>query len=164
MIAMTGTLRLRLLHMFSEEPYWRAVERIPFVLCIIAWYAAHHVASMRVRGASSYELTPAALDRLWRSMIGRALLLADLFSVPYLETAVELPNTIAHGDALRALARSLAADEEARRAFLQFQLPDPFPTARTLKAHLELAVPDATIRGEVLDALSQSVRLRFHAT
>lgn len=164
MIAMTGTLRLRLLHMFSEEPYWRAVERIPFVLCVIAWYAAHHVASMRLRGATSYELSPGALDRLWRSMVGRALLLGDLFSVPYLEAVPELPNPVAHREAVMALARSFAADEEARRAFLQFRLPDPSPSARTLKAHLELAVPDATIRGEVLDALSQSIRVRFHAT
>jgi hypothetical protein len=97
-------------------------------------------------------------------MIGRALLLANLFSVPYLEAAPELPNPVAHEELVRGLIRSIAADEQARRAFLQFSLPDPSPIARTLKAHLELAVPDATIRGEVLDALSQSVRLRFHAT
>ena len=163
LVAMTGTLRYRVLASLADRPYEVAIERAPFALAIVGWLAAHHVAMEReIRGDAS-ELTPTSTARLWERHAGLALLLAHLFAVPYLEHAELSPGAPAETrEPLGRLVLAIAADEDARRSFVAAGIPDTL-RPRLLKDYLAQLVRDQADPVPLVRAVADHVPVRFHA-
>lgn len=163
LVAMTGTLRFRALSALSSYPYEVAIERAPFVLSVIAWFAAHHLGLQReIRGEEDHALTPSTVGRLWSRFSALALLMSQVFSVPFVESpALPAGAPPDMEDRLRRFVAALAADEEARRAFLAAGMPDTH-RPRLLKDYLAQAVRDQADRVPFIRAVAEHLPMRFH--
>jgi Fe-S-cluster containining protein len=161
--AMTGTLRYRALEALADRRHEVAIERVPFVLGVIGWLAAHHVAMRRDIRGEEHELTPTEIAQLWNRHGRLALLLAHLFAVPYVDRADLPPGVpVEASEPLRRLLLAIASDEEARRSFVEAGIPDTLQP-RLLKDYLAQLIRDQPDPAPLVRAVADLLPVRFHA-